>query len=156
MLHLHAKRLDEADAMLREALRIKRAHGQECLDVATDLSNLGIVAMKLERYSESEELQNEALRIQESKLGKESMEASRTLSYLAGLYMASNREDEAEAVYVPTFFVLKQHLCSISIPGTKRRCALQSSSMATIIRLLSRCGQNWPNGTPLPCHTYAR
>ncbi len=84
-LHEKQGRLADAEAMYKEALRIKELKlGRESLDVASSFDNLAGLHKVQGRLADAEAMYKEALRIKELKLGRESLDVASSFDNLAG------------------------------------------------------------------------
>ena len=71
--------------MLRQALKIEKAKlGEDNLQVAVTLYELGVCLRDAKRYDEAEEVLRQALEIKKAKLGKDDLR-DRATSYLSTL-----------------------------------------------------------------------
>ena len=112
-LHMKQHRLDEAEALYKEALRIRELNfhplaglrEQESMiesydvSIAATMHNLAMVHIHQHRLADAEVLYKEALQKQQTKLGNESLDVAATLHNLAVLHNKQDRLEEAEVMY---------------------------------------------------------
>ena len=92
------RRLDEAEAVIREALAIQRkVFGEEHPDVSDSLFNLGAVLQGRGKLLEAEAAFRDSLAMRRKLMGNDHSVAEVTLRYLAGLYQEEGKLAEAEA-----------------------------------------------------------
>jgi tetratricopeptide (TPR) repeat protein len=112
-LHMKQRRLDDAEALYKEALRIRELNFHplaglreqsmmyESYDVsiAATQHNLAMVHMGQLRFDEAEVLYRDVLQKQLQKLGRDSLDVAATLHNLAVLHNKQERLEDAEAIY---------------------------------------------------------
>jgi CHAT domain-containing protein/Tfp pilus assembly protein PilF len=93
-------RYDEAKRLYERALAISEvALGNEHLDVAALLKNIGVLLTLQSRYADAEPQLRRSLTIKEKALGGEHLDVAQSLNSLADLYRVSGRGKEAESLY---------------------------------------------------------
>ncbi len=93
-------RYEEAEALFREALSIRRElYGEEHKDVATSLNNLGLVLHQRGRTEEGERRLREALQMRRKLLGEENSEVATSMNNLAWLLHDRGRLAEAASLF---------------------------------------------------------
>jgi len=98
--YLGLGRYDEADTSLSAALRIRRrVLGDEHVDVADTLSNLGTVKMRMGDYSAAEPFLQEAVATKRKLFGENDVRLTVTLNNLANALNNLGRTDEAEQIH---------------------------------------------------------
>ena len=108
LLYSNTQRLEESEAMYKEALEIRRRLAESNPqayepDVAMTLNNLALLYADTQRFEESEMVHKEALEIR-CRLAKSNPQAhepdvATTLNNLANLYIDTQRLEESEAMY---------------------------------------------------------
>ncbi len=112
-LHMKQRRLDDAEALYKEALRIRELNFHplaglreqsmmfESYDVsiAATQHNLAMVHMGQLRFDDAEVLYQDVLQKQIQKLGRDSLDVAATLHNLAVLHNKQERLEDAEAIY---------------------------------------------------------
>jgi CHAT domain-containing protein len=87
----------EAEPLYRRALTLaEQAKGQDSIEAADVLDDLGQVAREEGRYGEAEPLLKQSLAIREQKLGAQDLEVASSLNNLGALYLVQGRYAEAE------------------------------------------------------------
>ena len=93
----HLGRLEEAEALYREALDRQRARlGPDHAEVATTLNNLARLPLERGDLDEAERLYGEALAIFRHRLGPDAFNNGVVLAHLAGIARRRGRLDDAE------------------------------------------------------------
>ncbi len=78
----------------------KNILGDNHLEVAITMNNLGWIYYQIDRYSDAEKMYNNSLRIKEDKLGKEHPSVGVTLNNMAILFESQGRYSKAEKLYL--------------------------------------------------------
>ena len=89
-------RLGEAEPLMRRALEILAAYGEQHPDVATCLGNLATLLQDTNRFVEAEPLMRRALEIDVAALGEQHPNVAVRLNNLAQVLKDTNRIEEAE------------------------------------------------------------
>jgi serine/threonine-protein kinase len=98
-VHLELGRHDDADTLLAEALRLRRAaFGDDAVEVAAAMYQLGRVAWAKGELDRADSLNRRVLAIQERELGRSSPEFLMTLQNQGTVRYAQGRYDEAESL----------------------------------------------------------
>jgi tetratricopeptide (TPR) repeat protein/predicted Ser/Thr protein kinase len=104
------KRMDEAEPILREALRINRALNGEHRETARSLNGLAQALRLSGRLAEAEPLYHEALAMTERVLGPDHLAVANTAANLASLRAAQGRAADAESLLARTLAIRRASL----------------------------------------------
>ena len=97
----HAGRYGEAEALVQEALSIRRELlGDHHSNVANSLNNLASLYQAQGRFREAKPLVQDALSIRREQLGDSHPDVASSLSSLALLYQAQGRFEDADPLYM--------------------------------------------------------
>ncbi len=97
---LHAKGdLKAAEKLFRQSLSILRRVGNDNLDIASVLGNLGYLLMLEAKYQEAKAAHHEELQILRDCLGENHSEFARTLSNLANVFSVTSDKKTAESMH---------------------------------------------------------
>ncbi len=104
-------RYEEADSLMKEILAIDQTlFGENSLEAAKDLYNLGVSADVRGASAEAESLTRESIAIYERLLGEDSPKTTFVMNGLGELLMGQNRVDEARAVFERTYEIRRRVL----------------------------------------------
>ena len=107
----NAKRYDEAQEVLRQALEIKKAKlGEDDLQVAVTLHSLAVCLRCGNMYDEAAELLRQALEIKKAKLGDNDLQVAATVHELGVCLWDAKRYDEVEVLLRQALEVKKANL----------------------------------------------
>ena len=115
MLYSQQMKLDLAEVLFREALKIDRGiHRGNHEDIAADLSSLSQLLSAKEEFEEAEKLQREAVKIIDCLVGKEDPRYAAELNNLAQILTITKKYEEAEkdfreALKIDTRFFGREH-----------------------------------------------
>ena len=90
----------------------EQRHGREHPSVATALTTLGGLYVRLHRYSEAEQAYKRALDIREKSLGPDHPDTITSLNNLAGFYQAQGKHDLAEQYYKRALAIQEKSLAN--------------------------------------------
>ena len=82
---------EAAEILRRDLVEVERETGEDSLETAAQLNNLGIVSMAAGQMAEAETLLERSLRIYEAREGPEGLPVATTLSNLGELYLSMER-----------------------------------------------------------------
>jgi esterase/lipase superfamily enzyme len=88
----------------------ERMHGREHPAVATALTTLGGLYVRMHRYPEAEKAYKRALEIRERSLGADHRDIVPAIDNLAGVYVAQGRYADAETLYKRTLAIQEKNL----------------------------------------------
>lgn len=111
MVHIEQNRLEDAEALYHEALRMQRLKfGHDSLEVANLLHSLGVVHEKRDRLDEAEAVFREAMRTREVRLGHDSLPVSHSLGEIALLHVRRKQYNEGEDMLKEVLRIQQQRL----------------------------------------------
>ena len=106
----HQGSLDEAEAMLREALTMERKLAGKNGDVTTSLNNLAVILADRGKFAEAETVHRESLALTRKILGTDHADVATSLSNLAVVLMQESKPDEAETALREAVAIQKKRL----------------------------------------------
>jgi serine/threonine protein kinase/tetratricopeptide (TPR) repeat protein len=129
----HQGKLDEAEAMLRQALDMERKLVGLDGDVSTSLNNLGLALDNRGQYAEAEKIHREALAMNRKFEGNESKDVATSLNNLAVVLQEQQKFDEAE-IALREALAIKKKLLNHEHP----EIAIALNNLANVVQLQNK------------------